>query len=547
MPESAGTADLVITGADVYTMDAARRWAGAVAIVGDRIAAVGTEPQVKERFSDARDVLHLPGRMVLPGFQDSHLHAPFAGRYRLHVSLHDLSGVDAYRDAVASYAGANPEQPWIFGGGWLMSHFPGGTPTKELLDYIVPDRPVFLLNRDVHGAWVNSKALEVAHITRETPDPWDGRIERDVTTGEPTGTLHEGAAYSFADEHLPEPSREEWERAILLAQEHLHALGITGWQDAWVTPSTEDAYRSLAERGELTARVAGALWWDRHRGPEQVEELVARRDEGSVGNFHPATVKIMADGVLENHTGAMLRPYCDAAGHETDETGISYLDHDQLVEAVTALDREGFQVHMHAIGDRAVRNGLDACEAARRTNGARDARHHIAHLQVIHPDDIPRFRELGVIANCQPYWAQHDPQMDELTVPFLGPERAPLQYPFASLHASGATLAFGSDWSVSTANPLEEMEVAIRRADPSTRDAEPFLPDQRLPLHVALAAFTKGSAHGNRDDDAGSLEEGCRADLVVLDRNLFDAPDATLADAQVEHTIKAGRVVYSAG
>ena len=538
-------ADLVITGADVYTMDAARRWAGAVAIVGDRIVAVGTEQHVRERFPDAKEVLHLPGRMVLPGFQDSHLHAPFAGRYRLHVSLHDLPGVDAYREAVASYARANPEVPWIFGGGWLMAHFPGGTPTKELLDDIVPDRPVYLLNRDVHGAWVNTKALEVAHITRETPDPWDGRIERDGTTGEPTGTLHEGAAYSFADIHLPPPPREEWERAILLAQEHLHSLGITGWQDAWVTPATEEAYRSLAERGDLTARVVGALWWDRHRGPEQVEELVARRDRGSSENFHPTTVKIMCDGVLENHTGAMLRPYCDAAGHETDETGISYLDHDQLVEAVTALDQEGFQVHMHAIGDRAVRNGLDACEAARKANGSRDARHHIAHLQVIHPDDVPRFRELGVIANCQPYWAQHDPQMDELTVPFLGPERASLQYPFASLHAAGATLAFGSDWSVSTANPLEEMEVAIRRADPSAREAAPFLPDQRLPLHLSLAAFTNGSATVNHDDEAGSIEEGNRADLVVLDCNLFDAHDATVADARVEHTIAAGRVVHS--
>jgi predicted amidohydrolase YtcJ len=463
----------------------------------------------------------------------------------LHVSLHDLPGVDAYRDAVASYARDNPREPWIFGGGWLMAHFPGGTPTKELLDDVVPDRPVFLLNRDVHGAWVNSKALEDAHITRETPDPWDGRIERDPATGEPTGTLHEGAAYSFADAHLPPPPREEWERAILLAQEHLHSLGITGWQDAWVTPSTEESYRSLAERGDLTARVVGALWWDRHRGPEQIEELVARRDRGVAGNFHPTAVKIMTDGVLENHTGAMLRPYCDATGHETDETGISYLDHDQLVEAVTALDREGFQVHMHAIGDRAVRNGLDACEAARDANGARDSRHHLAHLQVVHPDDVPRFRDLAVIANCQPYWAQHDPQMDELTVPFLGPERAPLQYPFASLHAAGATLAFGSDWSVSTADPLEEMEVAIRRADPSTRDADPFLGDQRIPLHLALAAFTKGASHVNLDDDAGSIEEGNRADLVVLDRNLFDQPDATVADARVEHTLAAGRVVFS--
>jgi predicted amidohydrolase YtcJ len=538
------TADLVITGADVCTMDAARRWVGAVAIRGDRIAAIGTEPEIRERFPDAKEVLHLPGRMVLPAFQDSHVHAPFAGRYRLHVSLHDLPDVDAYREAVVTYAKANPEEPWIFGGGWLMAHFPGGTPTKELLDEVIPDRPVFLLNRDVHGAWVNSKALELADITRETPDPWDGRIERDAE-GEPTGTLHEGAAYSFADIHLPEPSREEWERATLLAQAHLHSLGITGWQDAWVTPATEEAYRSLAERGALTARVVGALWWDRHRGIEQVDELVARRDRGAIGGFHPTAVKIMCDGVLENYTGAMLRPYCDAAGHETDRVGLAYVEHDELAEAVTALDARGFQVHMHAIGDRAVRNGLDAVEAARATNGPRDGRHHLAHLQVIHPDDVPRFRELGVVANCQPYWAQHDPQMDELTIPFLGPERAPRQYPFAALQAAGATLAFGSDWSVSTADPLEEMEVAIRRADPEARSAEPFLPGQRLPLPLALAAFTGGSAYVNHDDEAGSIREGNRADLVMLDRNLFDAPDATIADAHVEHTLAAGSLVYS--
>jgi predicted amidohydrolase YtcJ len=537
-------ADLVITGADVYTMDAARRWAGAAVIVGDRIVAVGTEPQVRERFPDAKEVLHLPGRMVLPAFQDSHVHPPFAGRYRLHVSLHDLPGVEAYRDSIASYARQHPNEPWIFGGGWLMAHFPGGTPTKDLLDDIVPDRPVFLLNRDVHGAWVNSKALEVGHITRETPDPWDGRIERDAD-GEPTGTLHEGAAYSFADEHIPEPPRKEWERAILSAQEHLHALGITGWQDAWVTPATEEAYRSLAERGDLTARVVAALWWDRHRGRDQVEELTARRDRGPTGTFHPTTVKIMVDGVLENHTGAMLRPYCDAAGHETDVSGIDYVPREQLVEAVTDLDARGFQVHMHAIGDRAVRHALDACEAVRAANGVRDARHHIAHLQVVDPADVPRFRELGVVANCQPYWAQHDAQMDELTVPFLGPARAPLQYPFASLHRAGAALAFGSDWSVSTANPLEEMEVAIRRADPSTREALPFLPDQRLTLPLALAAFTKGAARVNHDDEAGSIEEGNRADLVVLDRNVFEAPDARLADASVELTIAAGRVVHA--
>ena len=310
MPEPTGTADLVITGADVATMDAARRWAGAVAIRGDRIVAVGTEPTVRERFPNAKELLHLPGRMVLPAFQDSHLHAPFAGRYRLHVSLHDLPGVDAYRDAVAAYAREHADEPSIFGGGWLMSHFPGGTPTKDLLDDLVPDRPVFLLNRDVHGAWVNSKALAVGHITRDTPDPWDGRIERDPATGSPRAPCTR-APRTRSRTPISRPSARGMERAILLAQEHLHALGITGWQDAWVTPATEDAYRSLAERGELTARVVGALWWDRHRGVEQVDELVARRDRGSVGTFHPTSVKIMCDGVLENYTGgdapALLR------------------------------------------------------------------------------------------------------------------------------------------------------------------------------------------------------------------------------------------------
>ena len=270
-----------------------------------------------------------------------------------------------------------------------MAHFPGGTPTKELLDDIVPDRPVFLLNRDVHGAWVNSKALELAHITRETPDPWDGRIERDPATGEPTGTLHEGAAYSLRG---CAPARRRRRRSGSARSSSRRSISTPsaspGWQDAWVTPATEEAYRSLAERGELTARVVGALWWDRHRGLEQVEELAARRDRGSVGTFHPTTVKIMCDGVLENYTGAMLRPYCDAAGHETDETGITYLDRDQLVEAVVALDASGFQVHMHAIGDRAVRNALDACEAAR--DGQRRPRLPAPHRPP--PGDPPRGR-----------------------------------------------------------------------------------------------------------------------------------------------------------
>src|SRR3954447_3812456 len=246
-------ADLVITGSRVWTGDPERPWTDAVAIRGDRVAALGVDAATDLTGPRTRGI-HQGGALVVPGFQDAHVHAPFAGRNRLHVWLNDLAGRQAYLDRIADYAAANPHEPWIIGGGWAMEYFPGGTPRKEDLDAIVPDRPVFLMNRDVHGAWVNSRALEVAGITRETPDPADGRIERDPATGEPTGVLHEGAAYSYQDQHLPRPTRQDWEAAILNAQAHLHSLGITGWQDAWVTPDTLEAYRSLGDARQLTAR-----------------------------------------------------------------------------------------------------------------------------------------------------------------------------------------------------------------------------------------------------------------------------------------------------
>jgi predicted amidohydrolase YtcJ len=541
-------ADLVVTGADVWTADAARSWSDAVAVRGDRIVALGAS-RVADLVGPRTRVEHRPGAMVVPGFQDAHVHTPFAGRNLLHVWLNDLEGRQAYLDHVARYAADNPDQPWIIGGGWAMEYFPGGTPRKEDLDAIVPDRPVFLMNRDVHGAWANSKALEIAGITKDTPDPSDGRIERDPETGEPTGTLHEGAAYSFQDRFLPLPTHEDWERATLEGQRHLHSLGITGWQDAWVTPDTLQSYRSLAADGRLTGRVVGALWWDRHRELDQISEFLTQRETGSMqvpgsAGFHPTSVKIMTDGVLENYTGALLEPYCDGCGGHTDNHGLSYVERDLLAAAVTELDRLGFQVHMHAIGDRAVRNALDAVQAARVANGPSDHRHHIAHIQVVQPEDVPRFRELGVVANAQPYWAQMEPQMEELTLPFLGRDRAQMQYPFGDLLRSGATLAMGSDWSVTTANPLEEIEVAVTRVDPENRDNAPFLPEQALPLQVALAAFTAGSAYVNHDHDGGSLAIGKRADLAVLDRNLFAASSGPAADARVELTVASGRVVY---
>jgi predicted amidohydrolase YtcJ len=252
----------------------------------------------------------------------------------------------------------------------------------------------------------------------------------------------------------------------------------------------------------------------------------------------------MLDGVLENFTGAMLGPYLDGHGAPTDRRGLDFIDPVALREIVTQVDALGFQPHFHAIGDRAVRNALDAVAAARRTNGPSDTRPHVAHIQVIHPDDVPRFAELDVAANAQPFWACHETQMDVLTIPFLGPERSGWQYPFGSLRRAGARLAMGSDWSVSTADPLREMEVAVTRVSDTERDGDPFLPDERLSLHEAFEAFTAGSAWVNHLDDTGTLKAGCLADLVVLDRDVF-APDAVpLADARVLATWVEGVAVH---
>lgn len=530
-------AAMVITDATVF--DAAPS-VDAVAVHGDRIVAVG--PQAYELIGARTQVIAADGGLLLPGFQDSHVHAPFAGRNLNCLWLNDLEGKQAYLDAIGAYAQAHPELDWIVGGGWAMEYFPGGTPRREDLDAVVGDRPVFLFNKDVHGAWVNSKALEVAGIDVHTADPFDGRYERDPD-GTPTGTLHEGTAYSFNDNFVPTPDRAEWRAAILRAQEHLHSLGITGWQDAWVTPATLDAYRSLDDDGLLTARVVGALWWDRHRGLEQIDDFLAQRELAG-NNIHPTTVKIMADGVMENYTGALLEPYCDGCGGHSSNAGYSYVARELLMEALPLLDAHGFQVHMHAIGDRAARDCLDAVEVARKRNGANDLRHHIAHLQLVDPADLPRFAELDVVANLQALWAQHEPQMDELTLPFLGERRSSLQFPFGDLVRHGARIAMGSDWAVTTADPLPQIEVAVTRRDPSTRSADPFLPWQALDLTTALRAFTAGSAYVNHDADAGRIEVGARADLALLDIDIT-RPGTYPADATVTTTVRAGEIVYS--
>ena len=550
-------ADVVFTGGAVYTADPARRAvvragdglpASAVAVRGDRIVAVGDTADIEDLAGPRTKVVDLRGRALLPGFQDAHVHPAWAGVTMVGCNLIGSATLDEALARIGAYADAHRDKEWIAGSGWRMEWFEHGTPGRELLDQVTGGRPAYLTNRDGHGAWVSTRALELAGIDARSPDPPDGRIERGAS-GSPQGTLHEGAA-TLVGRLVPPVSLGDRVAGLMAAQQHLHARGITAWQDAIIgdylgSGDPLPVYLAAARAGTLTARVEGALWWDRGRGAEQLPEILARRELGQAGRFRANTVKIMQDGVAESFTAGMIEPYLDACGCQTGNRGLSHVEAAQLREYVTRLDAAGFQVHLHAIGDRAVREALDAIEAARQANGASDHRHHIAHLQVMHPDDVPRFAALGVTANVQALWAAHEPQMDDLTIPFIGPERAARQYLFGDLLRSGARLAAGSDWAVSSANPLRAIHVAVNRRLPGAA-AEPLLPAQSLSLGQALAAYTAGSAYVNHLDETGAIGPGLLADLVVLDRDPFDGPPDEIASTSVALTYVGGEQVYAA-
>ncbi|WP_439593687.1 amidohydrolase [Microbacterium sp.] len=545
-------ADLVFTGGPVFTANTVRSRASAVAVRDGRIISTD-DRDIAALTGPATEVVDLAGRLLVPGFQDAHVHPVWGGLDMLRCDLADLGTASEYLDAIGRFAASHPSDEWILGGGWQMSAFPGGTPTAEALDAVVPDRPAFFPNRDGHGAWVNSAALRLAGIDRDTPDPADGRIERDAA-GDPSGTLHEGAM-GLVNRLLPEEPLERLTEALLVGQRYLHSYGITAWQDAIVGSYGDagdpgPAYLRAADQGTLTARVVGAIWWDRSKGLEQIPSLIERREKYRGGRFAATSIKIMQDGVAENFTAAMLEPYCDGHGHFTDNSGISFVDPAILNEAVPLLDAEGFQVHFHAIGDRAVRECLDAVEHAIRRNGRSDHRHHIAHIQVVHPEDIPRFRELDVAANMQSLWATLEPQMIELTLPFLGAPRDAWQYPFGDLLRSGAVLAAGSDWSVSTPNPMAAIHTAVNRtAAPGYEEGEydAFLPEQAIDLATSLTAYTAGSAWVNHlDETTGTIEVGKFADLAVLDRDPFAGPADEIGATRVLQTFVEGERVYAA-
>lgn len=549
-------ADVVFTGGTVFSAGATASVSADVAVLDGRIVAVGTTADVRDWIGDGTTVVDTTGRLVVAGFQDAHVHPVGAGVEMLQC---DLTGATDAADClrlIAEYAQANPEEPWIRGAGWSMEFFPGGTPTAAALDAVVADRPVLLSNRDHHGAWANSRALALAGVTAETPDPSDGRIERDAD-GAPSGTLHEGAV-ALVERHAPEVDPELAYRGLLRAQEELFALGVTGWQDAMVgdvlgLPDTLEVYRRAVADGTLTARVVAALWWERDRGVEQLDEMRRRRDDIAAlevpERLRADSVKIMVDGVAENFTAAMNTPYRDAHGHPTHNSGHSFLTTDALDAAVAAADAAGFQVHFHALGNRAVREALDALEALPALSpAAAPRRHHLAHLQIVDEVEIPRFAGLGASANLQALWACHEPQLDELALPFMDSELEARHYPFGELDRAGVLLGAGSDWPVSTADPLAAIHVAVNRVGPGS-DAVPLgAPEQRLDLATALTAYTAGSAWLNgRDESTGRVVPGYLADLVVLDRDPFAGPTSEIADTRVVGTWIDGVQVYAAG
>ena len=545
---SAEPADLIFTNGAIYTVDAVRSWAQAIAIDEGKIVYVGGNQGAEAFQGDNTQVIDLRGKMLLPGFQDNHIHPVVSGIESLNCPLFETSSQDEVLAKIDECAKSSPDKDWIRGTGWLMSAFDGGLPHKDLLDAIDADRPMMFQSTDGHSVWANSKALELAGITADTPDPEGGRIERDPETGEAIGVFQEPTAMNLIFKAAPPYTEEERKEGLAFAQKLLNSFGLIGMQDAWIDTSENalysslNAYRDMDQSGELTLRIVGALYWDPAKGLAQIPNMETARKEFSDNRFQASAIKIFADGVVETYTAAMLEPYED----KPDVTGDLLVQQNDLSEAVTALDAKGFQVHIHAIGDKAVRTALDAFEAARKENGARDSRHHIAHVQFVNPDDVPRFRKLNVTANFQPLWAYADDYITDLTLPLVGEERAKQIYPIASILRDGGAVSFGSDWYVSSANPLMGIETAITRRDATGEvDAEAFLPEERISLKDAIASYTINAAYVNfLDDVSGSIEVGKYADLIVLDQNLFDIAPEEISEVQVLLTLLEGKTVH---
>ncbi len=548
--EEAREADMVFTGGAVYRVTDTDPWATAVAITGKRITYVGDDAGATSFIGTNTRVVELGGKMLMPGFQDAHVHPVDSGMTFNQCAVFDLPKLEDLLAAIETCVEERPDADWIVGAGWYVSTFaPSGLPPKSLLDAIAPDTPITLLSNGAHSVWANSAAIESAGITAETKDPKGGRIDRDPATGEPSGSFQE-AAMPLIQDFEPASTLKQRMAGLAYAQRLFHSFGITGVHDAYVEISREtaytnmEAYTAFADAEALKMHVVAAMLFDPTLPLEpQIELFKELRQSADRQHIKATAIKILVDGVATSYSAAMLEPYADREADGV--TGTPLIPRAEMIDLVISLDALGFQIHFHSIGDAATRYSLDAIEAARAQNGERDSRHHISHIMVWDPADFGRVVDLDVIANFQALWAYRDTHYDEITRVRMGEKRSNYIYPINTLHKRGAKLAFGSDWYVSSANPLLAIEVSITRLGPDGDTTEPLLPSEAIDLATAIRAATLGAAYGNfLDKETGSIEVGKLADLIVIDKNLFDIPARDISEARVMLTLFEGESVY---
>lgn len=534
--------DLIVINGKVYAGDGAAVLAEAVAIRGNKVVRVGSNREIQRLRRAQTTTVDARGGAVVPGFNDAHAHFISGGLSLDQVNLLEATTLDEIKDTVRIWSEAHPERTWITGRGWYYQPFAGTLPTRQLLDTLVPNRPAYLIAYDGHTGWANTRALKLAGITRHTRNPANGVIVKDPRTGEPSGALKEAAMALMTA--VPQPTTEDKIAAIRAGLVEAHRVGITSVQNAGGTAEDLELYDRLRKRGELTVRVYQALSVTGEVNETRLAELAAVRERFTDDPLLKAgAVKLVADGVIESHTAAMLEPYDNKPASSGDPRYTA----EQLNETVAALDRGGWQVMTHAIGDAAVRMTLDAYEAAARLNPVpeRGRRHRIEHIETIDPADVPRFGRLGIIASMQPVHATPSPVPGDVWSTNIGAERASHGWLWAGIATAGGRLAFGSDWPVMTLDPMMGLHVAANR---TTADGLPkggWLPAERLPLRRAIDAYTRDAAWASYDEQRkGVLERDMLADLVVLSDDIFEGPATRLSEVQVMVTIVDGKIVY---
>lgn len=534
--------DLVIVNADIVTFDPLFPRVRALAVRGGLVCALGSDDDMRALAGPRTRMVDCGGRMVLPGFQDAHIHLQDSGQnYAFNAPLDKCDGVAELQDALRRHA-AKTTGAWVNGVGWYSGIFHEGNLDRRVLDAAVPDRPSLIVASDGHNACLNSAAIAALGIGSDTPDPDNGRFVRDAA-GEPTGMLYE-TAIVWAEARMPAPGDDDFAEGVLYAQKLANRHGITGVLDASVGERHARVYQRLADAGELTVRVgATAKVFPEETTAAAVARLEALRRDHDRPTFKVHSAKFFLDGVIENRTAAMLAPYSDAAGGNA-----PLMFHpEQIREMFTAFDAARFQIHVHVIGDAACRAALDGLAAARAANGAWPSLHQIAHVQCIDPADIARFGLLGAMANIQPLWARHEPSVDAVALPLIGAERGRWMYAFRSLIDAGAPYCLSSDWGVSTLNPFQIIETAVTRQPPAREGGHPvFLPEQRLTREQAIAGYTVHAADACwRKQNTGSLSPGKSADLIVLDRDILACPARDIGDTEVLATFLSGRTVHA--